>query len=354
MKTPFRIFLLLLLLPSIVLADNPTLGKYSKQKSIKKAYLVNAEAGIDITNLYGNIYVTTWDEEKVEFDILIKVSGDNEEWTSSRLNDIDVAITAMKNLVSAQTTIGKTKNKWGKNNSIEINYTIKIPKKGAVKLDNKYGNIVTADLFNTTNITSRYGNITMGRLNSTSNTFDIEYVKSADIAFVKNAFMAAKYSKVAVGSFEKLDFDSSYTDLTALKGNVLKYDSDYGKLKLGAINELSCEGNYLTIKIDQLDSSLSLDTNYSSFKIGNVSANARNIAIDSGYTQVTIAYNSGYHFDFDVNVNYGQFNYDNDLQFTSRQEASNDKRYKGSSSKSSGNKVSIISNYGSISLTKNQ
>ena len=142
--------------------------------------------------------------------------------------------------------------------------------------------------------------------------------------------------------------------MTALKGDVLKYDSDYGKLKLGTINELHCDGSYLTIKIDQLDNSLSLDTNYSSFKIGNVSANAHNIAIDSGYTQVTIGYNAGYNFDFDVNLNYGQFNYDSDLQFTSRQDSSTDKRYKGSSSKSSGNKVAINSNYGSVSLTKNQ
>ena len=238
MKKPFKIICLLLLMPAILLAENPKMGKYNKQKNIRKAYIVNTDAGIDITNSYGSIYVTTWDEDKVELDILIKVSGDNEEWANTRLNDIDIDINALKNLVSARTIIGNSKNKSGRNNSIEINYTIKIPKKGSVKLSNKYGNIVTTDLWGNANVNCKYGNVTLGKLNSITNSINVDYANNTDIEFVKTGTINSKYSKVSIGSFERIDFNSSYTDWNAQKGEILKYNCNYGKIKIGNIDQI--------------------------------------------------------------------------------------------------------------------
>ncbi len=352
MKKSFKIILLFLLMPAVLLAENP-MGKFTKQKNIRKAYIVNADAGIDISNSYGSIYVTTWDEDKVELDILIKVSGDNEEWANTRLNDIDVEINALKNLISARTIIGNTKNKSGRNNSIEINYTIKIPKKGAVKLTNKYGNIVTTDLWGNANVNCKYGNVTLGKLNSATNSINIEYANNTDIEFIKTGNINSKYSKVSIGSFDKIDFNSSYTDWNAQKGDILKYDSNYGKIKLGAIDYVTANGNYLGVVIDQIGKLLTLSTNYSSLKVNNVSANSGDITINSGYTQVSIGYSPSYDFDFDVSVRYGNFKYENDLQINSRLDTSSEKKYKGFSGKSGSNKVQINSNYGNITLFKN-
>jgi len=72
---------------------------HSKQKNIKKTYIVNSDAGVNIDNSYGNIFVTTWNEDKIELDIWIKVSGDSENWVNKRINAIDVDITPLKSLV---------------------------------------------------------------------------------------------------------------------------------------------------------------------------------------------------------------------------------------------------------------
>ena len=66
---------------------------FVKQKVINKAYLVKPDAGINIDNAYGNISVSTWNEDKIELDILIKVSGDSEKWVNRRIEGIDVKIT---------------------------------------------------------------------------------------------------------------------------------------------------------------------------------------------------------------------------------------------------------------------
>ncbi|MEP6803827.1 MAG: hypothetical protein ABI892_04835, partial [Flavobacterium sp.] len=137
MKKHYNILILLLLIPLLGFSNDDTF--VSKQKNIKKTYIVNSSAGIDIDNKYGNITVSTWDEDKIDLDITIKVSGGNEDWVNEKLNSIDINITALKSLVSAVTTIGNSSLKSkGSGNSFEINYVIKIPKNGSVKLNNKY------------------------------------------------------------------------------------------------------------------------------------------------------------------------------------------------------------------------
>ena len=105
MKT---IYNLLLLLPIIVFGNEIDLGKFTKQKEIKKAYIVNSDAGISIKNTYGSVYVTTWDEDKIELFVNIKVSGDNEKWVQKRMDDIDINIEALKSMVTAETILTKS------------------------------------------------------------------------------------------------------------------------------------------------------------------------------------------------------------------------------------------------------
>ena len=158
MKKLYKTIVVLLLLPIIGFANDDAI--ITKQKNIKKAFIVNADAGINVTNSYGTVFVTTWDEDKIELDILIKVSGDSENWVNQRLNDITVDIIGLKSLVTAKTQIeNNSYRSKGRNNSFEINYVIKIPKNGGVTIDNKYGNISTTDLNAPTNILCKYGKI---------------------------------------------------------------------------------------------------------------------------------------------------------------------------------------------------
>ena len=85
MKKQFKLILLFVLIPFLGFSNGDDFT-YSKQKNIKKAYFVNSDAGVNIDNSYGNIVVTTWDEDKIELDIVIKVSGDSEKWVNQKLN----------------------------------------------------------------------------------------------------------------------------------------------------------------------------------------------------------------------------------------------------------------------------
>ena len=67
MKTIHKLALLLLLIPSVVIANNdPEKKRHEKSKSINKSFDVNSKASLEIYNKYGDINVTSWDKNTVE------------------------------------------------------------------------------------------------------------------------------------------------------------------------------------------------------------------------------------------------------------------------------------------------
>lgn len=351
MKKHYKIAILFLLIPFLGFSNDDTF--ISKQKSIKKTYIVNSNAGIDIDNKYGNISVSTWDEDKIDLDITIKVTGGNEKWVDEKLNSIDVNITALKSMVTAVTQLGNSSMKSkGSSNSFEINYVIKIPKNGSVKLMNKYGNISTLTIEGATNIACKYGKVTLGRLNNASNRLQIDYCQNSSIDFVKSATIEARYSGLKINDSGNVTLDANYTDVTIGQAQNIKYDSNYGNLKFEKVNSITGAGNYLTIGISELSNSLSIDATYSKLNVSNITSNANNINISTGYTDVSLGYDPNYAFDFDINTRYGGIKADNSLDISVSETKNTSKRISGSNKKKGQNTININSNYGNVTLIK--
>lgn len=353
MKKQCKILILFILIPFLGHAiDNDFL--HLKEKNIKKAYYVNPNATLSIDNSYGTISVTTWNEDKIELDISIKVSGDNENWVNQRIETIAVDIVALKGMISAKTILGNSNYKGhGKNNNFEINYTLKIPKNGSVKLNNKYGNISTSDLYAEADIKCKYGKVILGRLYGNS-TLEMEYCSNSSIAFLKNGMVTAKYSNLKIGETTKLDLISDYTDIEIEQSDAIKYNSKYGKIRIQNVKTLDASGNYLTIKIGEVFDYLKLNTKYSSLAIQSINAKANSVTIVAGYTGINIGYHTNFAFDFNVLLKYANFKYDSDLEIDSKEEVSNSKKYSGFYKKKGLNNLNIISDYGNVTLTKNQ
>ena len=352
MKKQFKIFLILLIIPFLGFSNDDF--SYSKQKTINKAYIVNSDAGINIDNSYGNIFVTTWNEDKIEIDVLIKVSGDSEKWVNEKINSIDVSFTALKSMVTAKTVFeNNISRNNGRNNSFEINYTIKIPKNGTVTLNNKYGNISTTDLFSATNINCKYGKINLGNLNGSNNAIQIGYCSKSTIDYLKNGAVTSKYSGLKIDRLVKIDLISDYSEIEIGEGSEIRYNSKYGSVKIDKVNSLDANGNYLTIDIGSIFNQLKLNTKYSNVSINAVQPKANNITVVAGYTGVDIGFQPNYVFDFDVTVKYSDFKYDNELNVNSKEETNYTKRVSGFYKKKGENKITVTSDYGNVKLYKN-
>lgn len=351
MKKHYNLFILVLLIPYLGFSNDDTF--ISKQKNIKKTYIVNSDAGISIDNKYGNISISTWNEDKIDLDITIKVSGGNENWVNEKLNSIDVDITALKSMVTALTKIGNsTLKSKGSSNSFEINYVLKIPKNGSVKINNKYGNVTALDLQSNTDISCKYGKINLAKLNGTTNRLQIEYCQNSTIEYIKSGILEARYSNLKINTVGQLNLDTNYSDLNIVEGQNIKYDCNYSTFKFQRIGSMEGSGNYLTIGVGEISNSLSIETNYSKINIGALTEKANNVNITSGYSDVSLGYTPNYAFDFTISTKYGNIKKGDDLQIGLNETKSSSKKISGYYKNKGQNKVTVSSIYGNVSLLK--
>ncbi len=342
---------LLFLLPCLAFAgDGVKGGKYTKEKKIAKAYIVNSNCALDVNNQFGSIYVTTWDEDKTQIEVLIKVSGNNEDKVDRRLASIEIDINATKSLVEANTRIG---NMGGSNNlSMEINYTIRIPKKGAIDLKNQYGAIITGKIHGKANINSQYGDVTIDELNADNNTIRMQYSNSGRINYMKNGEVEAQYSGLNIGKVGNLKLKGQYTGMALGEVNNLSYKTEYGDLTVKSVNNATGSGDYSNLKFGYVAGSFNANCNYGEVRIGGMGKDANNVTINASYSGIRLNYNETVPFDFEFNLEYGGLSGTAGLKFTEKRDSDNSARYKGYYKSPGVNRIYIRSEYGDINLGK--
>ncbi len=351
---------ILLLIPAMTFSINDLKGKYTKNKMINKEFTVNSDATLKINNSYGNLDIVTWDENRIVIQVSITTKGNDEEKVQKKLDEITVKFSSSAELVSAETIFNKNKSKswwsWTKNNNVnmEINYLVKMPVTNAVILDNDYGNINLDKLEGQAKISCDYGKITTKELMADNNLISFDYTNNSYFEYIKSGKINADYSGYTVSKTENLDISADYTKSKIEVAENIKYSCDYGGITIEKVNNVEGNGDYLTTRIGDVYKNVTIDADYGSIKIDNLTANAGNVSINSDYVGIKIGIDPDYDFDFDIDLEYGSLNEDDGFQYNKQRIESGDKYYVGYHGKeNSGNLIKISSDYGSVTFFKN-
>jgi len=352
----FKSFLIALLIPVFSFAHSGGWkGKYTKEKKIKKEFVVNANATLKVNNSYGHVNVTSWNENRIVIEVHVKTNGNNEEKVQRKLEEIDVNFEATNSLVSARTIFNKDKSsswwKWAKNNnvSMQINYTIKMPVTNDANLNNDYGSISLNKLEGVATINCDYGKITVGDLMADGNYLNFDYTSKSTIGYMKSGKISADYSGFTLDKTESVVINADYTSSTVEQAKNVDYNCDYGSLKVKNVGDFKGNGNYLTTRLGTVHGDVSIRSDYGSVRIEKMDSDGGNIDIRSDYTGIKIGHVSDYHFDFEINLEYAGLGGDDDFEFSRKVVKSSDKYYEGYyGKKGSGNTITINSEYGSV------
>lgn len=354
------LFLLILATPLLATAGNGKLkGKHTKEKTIKKEFDVNATALLKVNNSYGNLNITSWNENRVVIEVHIKINGNNEEKVAQKLEEITVAFESNSSMVSAKTVFNKNKSSWGwgwNNNNVnmQINYNIKLPIKHSVHLNNDYGNIILDRIDGHAKINCDYGRLEIGELRGRNNQLNFDYTSKSTIDFIQSGTINADYSGFTIKKAGDLTIRTDYTNSTIEKMGNLDYNSDYGRIEVGEAKDIKGIGDYITVKLGIMHGNVDLSSDYGSIKIAEMAADANNLNIRSDYTGVKIGYAADYHFNFEIKTSYAGVSGRDDFQINISEVKNNRKYFKGYyGSANSGNTVTLSSDYGGISFHKN-
>ena len=357
MKTMYKILLLLFLIPLTISATERN-GKYTKNKVLKKEYTVNNNALLNVSNKYGNIGISTWNENKIKIEVSITTNGNDEEKVQKRLDQINVEFQGNASEVSAKTLIEKTSSSWslwGKKNNVnmEINYLIQMPITNSVNLNNDYGAITIDKLEGSSKINCDYGKITIGELWNTDNAIDIDYTNNSTIDFMQDGYVNADYSSLTIEKSNRIKLNADYSHMAFGMVAVLDYNCDYGSLKIGDAGNVTGNSDYMHTKVDKLRNSGNFDMDYGSLKILELGDDLKQIDVKTSYTHIKLGVKSSNNFSIKANLSYGYLKYDNGFTFNKEIVKSTSKYYEGFYNSNSGGIINIKSSYGNITFFNN-
>lgn len=355
----YNILIALFLLPAIALANNGYKGKYTKEKKIKKEYTVSANSLLALDNSYGNIDVETWNQNRVEIEVIIKTNGNDEEKVKDRLEEINVLFNQNSDGVSAKTVFEKSnKSSWlsalfGSSNNVnmEINYIVKAPVTNNMNISNDYGSINLDKLEGDLKMSCDYGKFLIGELKGSNNYLNFDYTRNSSIDAVKRAKIRADYSEFKVENAGSIDLAADYTDARFKKVVNLKYNNDYGSLKVDKVKNISGSGDYLGIDLGYLYSTADVNMDYGSFSIDKIMSGMKSITINSDYTSVKLGYDRDAPFSFTVNTSYGSVKGIEGSDFTvnKRNQSGSDNYFQGyHMNDNTGGTININSSYGGV------
>jgi hypothetical protein len=348
-----------MVLPMLSMA-NPEKKKWDheKSKTIKKEFDVNANALLNIRNKYGNVDVISWDQNRIEIEVTITVSGNSESKVIERLSKINVNFESSRSEVSAKTMIENKSKSWyssGNKMNYEINYKVKVPITNSVDLNNDYGTISLNEIKGRAEINCDYGKILIGNLFHEDNSINIDYTSDSEIELMNGGSINADYSKFTVVKAKKIELNADYTDSVFENIEELTFVCDYGKIEVGSANAVDGQGDYLTMRFGTIYKRLDIRADYGGIKVDKVMKGFERIDIHTDYAGIKIGLDDGISFDFMAKLSYAGFDYDgDDMTYLNKVVKSSSSYYEGFVNKeNSGSAIEISSEYGGVKLYKN-
>ncbi|QJD96706.1 hypothetical protein HH214_12905 [Mucilaginibacter robiniae] len=295
-----------------------------KIKTYSKSYPVSNNDTIQIKNSYGKVSVNTWNKSEVKVEVEIKAYANEEADAQNLLNNIIIndskknAVVAFKTDIDIPKSVNKNGNILGTwfnsgkryTRKMIINYTVYMPAKSHLNINNTFGSIVLPELLGKVNIILSNGSLISQPLVNPENRYNISF-SDGNIAAVNGGKLNVSYSRVNVGTADKLKATS----------------------------------NFSTLNVDKLKSWGDVAVRYGEgFKVNELDKNLKNLNVNAAFTKLAIT--PGDNVDFDITTHLGNFNYDTtDVKLTSGLPTSNERgslstrTYKGKIGKGNINKV---------------
>ncbi len=323
-----------------------------RSKTLHRTMEVNADALVRIENAFGDLNISSWDQNEVVIDVVITVNGRSSKSVQEKLDAIDVEFSLEPSRVEAVTRVEEGWGfKWFSSNSInyKIDYTVKLPLSNSVDIKNDYGSIRLNRLKGHAKIRCDYGKLIIGELLAEDNELSFDYTSNSSFDYIESGSINADYSGFDLEEAGKIRLNADYTNAYFHKIGQLDFKNDYGKIEIDAVAVLRGSGDYLTISCGSVHQQLELQNEFGLIRVNHIYPEMREVQIDASYTGIQLGIDSQWAFDYTVDLEYASFKSTVPLEHTVERIKSTEKFFSGKSFDRPNNAtLKITSEYGSV------
>ena len=361
MKTKIQLSLALIAL--FVLIPSVLSGSQNEfVKDYKKEFAAGKNTQLEISNKYGNVDIKDWNNESVSIEVKVIVRCENKEKADRMFDYILIHFEQEGDIIRATTEFKDNISDFFKGfndneKSLEVNYSVFMPKTMPLTLSNKYGSVFINELTSTSTIDVKYGKLTANKILHDSQqplTKVVLGYSNATIQECKWVKMDIKYAKIQITQSKAIIVQSKYSKIYVDNGSSLICESKYDTYELGKLNNLVATAGYTHFKIAELSNKLQIESKYSDVEIENMPAGFEQIKIDNSYGSFKIGISPEASYHIDGNARYCKINYPEDNNRVSRFNENTEMKVNGLIGREESSKSTVVvnSSYGNIRLIK--
>ena len=262
---------------------------------------VTPTATLEVINKYGNIHVSTWDEDSVSIAIEFFISEKNETRFTKIKENVNFKISGNSSFLSAETVFGskyssffsnlkEATNLMSSNKSSHIDYFIKVPEYINLKINNRYGNVFIPDLQGNLSIELSNGDFQAKKI-SGSNILNLAF-GNIIIDQLEQATLNLNFTEVQIDKALQLDISSKSSRITIKDCNLIKLQSKRDEYQIDHIGFLFGDTYFSKMNILALDSEFNMIMKYGDLSHLGINPAFKLVRINSEYANCNLLLNN--------------------------------------------------------------
>jgi DUF4097 and DUF4098 domain-containing protein YvlB len=242
---------------------------------------------VEIINRYGNVEVIPADTDRIIVDVDKTVIAANEAEAAGIQNELMYSIVQDDNRYRVISNLNRDNNRRGRR--FKTSLVVKVPKRSAVVVDNKNGNVDLSGLTGDQNVNNSFGSVNLSRItgavaiSNRNDTVSVEEILGATTIF--NEFGNIEARNVA-GTLE-LRHRNGNIQIATVKGDT-KISSAFGSMEVRDIQgALEVSARNTSVEISNVEKDVKVENQFESVEIdgvkGGTTVNNRNGIVDIQY-----------------------------------------------------------------------
>jgi len=321
MKSIYKLILLVsFFIPIQAFALLPQQQTDGLSRLIEKEFPISDIPYVEIDNRYGKVEIKEWAEQKVKFEVHIEVISADTASQRQVFNSIRIDLNANGTQIIGRTSFYNPSSSLGAdlkrllsgillpNLRFTIDYVVYMPANAGLNITNKYGSVTLGDHSGQIDI-----NLTSSDLHANDLTGDVRIAMSMGRAFISSVSNGhidlALVEDILIQKAGKLIVDSKMSKITINSSESLRLNSRRDNIVLKRANRILGSAYFSNLWVIGLSQEISIDAKYGQVNLDDVSKAFSSVNITSENTDISIVFEAGANYQFDLAGNRTRFNY---------------------------------------------
>jgi len=321
--------------------------KITRDKKIHRQYTVSPTDELLINNVFGDIQVNTWDKDEITVDITITAKAPSDEKAEEILDHVSVEEEKTGHRIKFRSEI-QSHYSISNNNEVKINYVINMPRKNAIDLTNKFGNVSLGDYTGNLKLELSFGSFTANNLTGKDKKIKISF-GSGSIPYIETGEIKLEHTNMDIDKARDINVECSFGKFSINSADDLDIIQKFGNLEIGSVSRLDANVSNSDMSIDELREKGGLMIQFCGrVTIKSVAASIKSFKVDASYSSVYAHFEEGANLNINMEIKFGDFkNRTNNIEVVNAKSDNNTKYFKGKIGKGEGI-LDITSNFGSV------